>query len=260
MNARKERPAQSQNEHIMRLSKDSTSEMLKTYFIKVFELKQSGKEFPVNLDEVWPVVYPRKDHAIRVLKEEFIEGDDFISVKSQLSENQFFPKNGEQKDGRGGHNRIDYFLSVPCMEYFIAKKVRHVFEVYRKVFHKTMEKEINSAGYRRCKNGQEYYDLTSIPCEYRKLFNQLVRVIPFEDVDWYSVNDVNRAIGSRTESTQVARRLNNSGTRTIKIQIFGNTHPAWFTPISGVKLILSGSRKMQGNNPQQLQITIGGLV
>ena len=30
-------------------------------------------------------------------------------------------------------------LSVPCLEFFIARKVRSVFEVYRKVFHKVAE-------------------------------------------------------------------------------------------------------------------------
>lgn len=30
-------------------------------------------------------------------------------------------------------------LSVPCLEFFIARKVRPVFEVYRKVFHKVAE-------------------------------------------------------------------------------------------------------------------------
>ena len=29
-----------------------------------------------------------------------------------------------------------YMLSVPCLEYLIARKVRPVFEVYRQVFHK----------------------------------------------------------------------------------------------------------------------------
>lgn len=29
-------------------------------------------------------------------------------------------------------------LSIPCLEYFIARKVRPVFEVYRKVFHKVV--------------------------------------------------------------------------------------------------------------------------
>ena len=32
-----------------------------------------------------------------------------------------------------------FMLSVPCLEFFIARKVRPVFEVYRKVFHKVVD-------------------------------------------------------------------------------------------------------------------------
>ena len=33
-------------------------------------------------------------------------------------------------------------LSVPCLEFFIARKVRPVFEVYRQVFHKVASGEL----------------------------------------------------------------------------------------------------------------------
>lgn len=82
------------------------------------------------------LAYSRKDHAVRALKKEFIEGLDFSP----------FPNNGERTD-KGlfdGGDKIDYMLSVPCLEYFIARKVRPVFEVYRQVFHKvvTGKKEV----------------------------------------------------------------------------------------------------------------------
>lgn len=56
------------------------------------------------------------------------------------------PKNGEQDsdNGWGGNNKVDYYLTVSCMEFFIARKVRPVFEVYRKVFHHTVQKTIES--------------------------------------------------------------------------------------------------------------------
>lgn len=41
---------------------------------------------------------------------------------------------------KGGRPKIEYRLSVPCMEFFIARKIRPVFEVYRKVFHTTVAK------------------------------------------------------------------------------------------------------------------------
>ena len=113
------------------LTKNSNENEIKAYFNAVLRLTESREEFPVNLDEVWPLVYPRKDHAVRGLKENFIEGIDY----------QTLPKNGEQDSPNnwGGNNKVDYFLTVPCMEFFIARKVRPVFEVYRQVFHRAAE-------------------------------------------------------------------------------------------------------------------------
>jgi hypothetical protein len=119
------------------LSKSSANTEIKEYFSKVLELKQSGKEFPVNLNEVWMLVYPRKDHAVRELKSAFIESEDFITQKSDY---QFFPKNEE--NSKMGRPTEEYYLSVPCLEYFIAKKVRSVFEVYRQVFHHATKNEL----------------------------------------------------------------------------------------------------------------------
>lgn len=116
----------------LQLTRETGKEMVKTYFDKVFELKQSGKEFPVNLDEVWPLVYGRRDVAVKTLKSDFIEGVDFQSLRQKVEQKK-------EQENRGGHNKVDYFLSTDCLEYFIAKKVKSVFEVYRIVFHKTIE-------------------------------------------------------------------------------------------------------------------------
>lgn len=118
------------------LSKESSEKQLKSYFESVLKLSQKDNEFPINLNDVWMLAYSRKDHAVRALKKEFIEGLDFSP----------FPNNGERTD-KGlfdGGDKIDYMLSVSCLEYFIARKVRPVFEVYRQVFHKvvTGKKEI----------------------------------------------------------------------------------------------------------------------
>jgi hypothetical protein len=110
----------------MVLNKLSTPNMIKKYFLKVFELSKSSEEFPVDLDDVWQLVYPRKDHAIRELKKSFIEGEDYNLLK-----------NGEVLKMKNLQNgvKIEGKLTVACMEYFIAKRVRAVFEVYRQVFH-----------------------------------------------------------------------------------------------------------------------------
>lgn len=107
------------------LSKSSTSEKIKEYFNAVLMLTRQSEEFPVNLDEVWPLVYTRRDSAIDALRRDFIENEDYTTVRNS-------PEGGKFAS-------IDYYLTVPCLEYFIVKKVRPVFEVYRKVFHKVAE-------------------------------------------------------------------------------------------------------------------------
>ena len=131
---------------ILQLTKQSTAQDIKAYFEEVLRLSRDSEEFPVNLDDVWPLVYSRKDKAVRALQSNdlFIQNVDY-QVFPQNGEQDGYhsnslPKNGEQ-DGKkvkswGGNNQVTYMLSVPCLEFFIARKVRPVFEVYRQVFHK----------------------------------------------------------------------------------------------------------------------------
>lgn len=120
------------------LSKESSEKEIKDYFNVVLKLTQSKNEFPVNLDEVWPLVYSEKGKAVRALKENFIKDVDFKTLaQNGKQDGGVLPKNGEQDSTNswGGNNKIEYYLTVPCMEFFIARKVRPVFEIYRKVFH-----------------------------------------------------------------------------------------------------------------------------
>jgi hypothetical protein len=118
------------------LSKESSESEINAYFNVVLKLSQSDNEFPINLDEVWPLVYSEKSKAVRALKETYIENVDYIPLA----------QNGERcEDGKfNGSNRIDYKLTVSCMEFFIARKVRPVFEVYRQVFHQSVWKVIEN--------------------------------------------------------------------------------------------------------------------
>lgn len=42
------------------LAKTSNSDEIKEYFIAVLKLSQGNKEFPVNLDDVWPLVFSKR--------------------------------------------------------------------------------------------------------------------------------------------------------------------------------------------------------
>lgn len=127
---------------ILQLTKQSTSQEIKAYFEEVLKLSRDSEEFPVNLDDVWPLVYSAKEKAVRALKSNdlFLQNVDY----------QVLAKNGENLDSftqrsakpQGGRPTNIYMLSVPCLEFFIARKVRPVFEVYRQVFHKVASGEI----------------------------------------------------------------------------------------------------------------------
>lgn len=111
------------------LTKQSSESEIKAYFEGIAKLMQSNELFPVNLEDVWQLVYSTKGKAVQTLKrsELFIEGLDYQSFNQKV------------KRGVGGTTRAEYMLSVPCLEFFIARKVRPVFEVYRKVFHKVVD-------------------------------------------------------------------------------------------------------------------------
>lgn len=121
----------------LQLSKSSTEEQLKQYFMGIVELNKSSEEFPINLDDIWPIAYNRKEEAVRALTSEgsgFMQGLDY----------QFLRKNAENP--KGGRPIIEYFLSVSCAEYLIVRKCRPVFEVYRRVFHQVVNGGVNLLG------------------------------------------------------------------------------------------------------------------
>lgn len=126
---------------VQQLTKQSTDQEIKAYFEEVLRMSKDSEEFPVNLDEVWPLVYAEKGKAVRALKTNdlFVEGIDFILLAQNGKQEG---NNGKQVHSWGGNNQVTYMLSVPCLEFFIARKVRPVFEVYRQVFHKVASGEL----------------------------------------------------------------------------------------------------------------------
>lgn len=119
------------------LTKTSTSDELRNYFNAVLNIAKNNEKFPINLDEVWMLVYGRRDVAVRELKKSFIEGEDYLAENDQLRQNV----EQDSKGKWGGSNKVTYHLTLSCLEYFIARKVRPVFEVYRQVFHKTAQQQ-----------------------------------------------------------------------------------------------------------------------
>lgn len=71
---------------------------IRSYFEKVLELVKSGEDFPVNLDEVWPLIYSDKGKAVRVLTGDngFIKDIDY----------KVFTQNGKNPTGGKTNNCI----------------------------------------------------------------------------------------------------------------------------------------------------------
>jgi len=101
----------------------------------------------------------------------------------------------------------------------------------------------------------DFIDARNVPYKTKEFNGYNVRHISIDGQIWFSLNDLNRSLHSSTGSNQLAKKLNAVETLAIKIWLFGNTHPAWFTNAQGAQLTLSGSRI---NNSMQLMI--GGLT
>ena len=127
---------------ILQLTKQSTDQEIKAYFEEVLRMSRDSEEFPVNLDDVWPLVFGRKQEAVRALRNDrlFVENIDYQVLRKNAQNSEVLRKDAENQ--QGGRPTEIYMLSVPCLEFFIARKVRPVFEVYRQVFHKVASGEI----------------------------------------------------------------------------------------------------------------------
>ena len=85
------------------LTKSSTSEEIKEYFNAILKLAKTSEKYPVNLDEVWMLIYERKDGAVKALVRDFIENEDYKLVR----------RKAEQVSGAKYVD--DYYLTVSCL-------------------------------------------------------------------------------------------------------------------------------------------------
>jgi prophage antirepressor-like protein len=128
-----------------------------------------------------------------------------------------------------------------------------------KVFQKWVTSEVlpslrKSGFYGNAKKLTDFIDARDVPYT-QVLFNETpVRTITLKEIPYYSLNDYHAAIKSRTESSQAAKKLNKVQPLAVKIWLFGNTHPAWFTTLQGLQLIASGSRVFNSSNQLVLSL------
>ena len=73
-----------------------------------------------------------------------------------------------------------------------------------------------------------WLDLRDLPYDKVELDGSMVRRVVHEEREYFSLNDVTTAIGTRTKSGQVADKLNVKQPLALRIMLFGMTHPGWF--------------------------------
>lgn len=103
----------------------------------------------------------------------------------------------------------------------------------------------------------DYLDARDIPYERVEYNGCSIRTIEIDGERWYSINDVNSSMGSRTESAQSVRRLNAKRSMAQKIWLYGVTQPGWFTTQLGVRLLLCASQKHKAEC-KQLMLDFNG--
>ena len=100
----------------------TTGQEVRAYFDGLFAAEQSGEQFPVNMDDVWPFAFVTKGEAKSALLKatEFVEGQDFGVIR-QMPENP-----------QGGRPTELIQMTTECMEVVFARRSRPIFDVYRK--------------------------------------------------------------------------------------------------------------------------------
>lgn len=91
--------------------------------------------------------------------------------------------------------------------------------------------------------GSNFIEARNLTYEFATLNNAQVRKVSINGQWYYSIVDVNHALGNRTESVQSARKLNKVSQLAVKIWLHGINLPSWFTSGQGVNLLLASSRK-----------------
>ncbi len=102
----------------------SKSDVVGVYLEFLLNGELSGRRFPIDFDLVWPIAYSSRSHAKKALTEsgEFWPGEDYQVQGTGDAV-------AEALDTRPSCETI--MLSTQCLEFFIARKRRVVFEIYR---------------------------------------------------------------------------------------------------------------------------------
>ena len=145
------------------LTKETSQDALRNYFAGVIALSRSNNPFPVDLDDVWPLLYTTKNQAVRELKNKRKDGFDYIVmtedfILNKSVQNKIEKEYNENKETRG-RKEDKYFLSLHCLQEWVVRKIDGVFEVYLKVFDNSLR---NTGGFALIKGPNTSYNLNEL--------------------------------------------------------------------------------------------------
>lgn len=157
-----------------------------------------------------------------------------------------------------GQSRKTWLVNESGLYTLIMRSNKPEAKTFRKWVTSEVLPAIRKKGYFGIRSGEtEFIDARDLPWSEQEFNGKHIRFINFKNTIWFSVNDINKAIGSRTSSYQSVKQLNARQTLACKIWVYGNTHPAWFTNKLGFSLLLRGSRMFRANNQLTLQLEGG---
>lgn len=151
-----------------------------------------------------------------------------------------------QKILGSGQNRNMWLISESGLYALVLRSSKPQAKLFRKWITSEVIPSILKNGYYKSVRAKQndFIDARSIPFERYNYNNHSIRGLKIDNVVYYSINDVHKALNVSTGSNQAAKVLNVQQKLAFKILIFGNTHPAWFTTDMGLKLLTAKSRSL----------------
>lgn len=155
-----------------------------------------------------------------------------------------------------GQSRKMWIVNESGMYALILRSNKPEARAFRKWITKEVLPAIRKYGqYKHPNHQSDYIDARDVPYDVEVLNRAEVRYIDIDGQRWTSLNDLHRAFGKSTDSSQSAKSLNAKQTLACKIWIYGNTNPGWFVNVRGVNLLLCHFRANRYfpllNNPKE---------
>lgn len=107
------------------------SGQIRSYFLGRKAAQESGEPYPINLDDVWPFAFRRKDSAVKAMRHYLAEGDDYKAILPYSRR-----IDGSPRSGGPSHT---YLLTVKAFDRLICIRNPRIHSIYLDVFQVAMD-------------------------------------------------------------------------------------------------------------------------